>query len=97
MLSMANEKNILLEELKDIKKEIVYIKEHMIDVDSLLDESDHQALKEAEDDVKAGRTLSLEQVKKELGLWCLTLSFLAKPFHFSKKPTKRLQKGYSLK
>lgn len=65
---MANEKNILLEELKDIKKEIVYIKEHMIDVDSLLDESDHQALKEAEDDVKAGRTLSLEQVKKELGL-----------------------------
>lgn len=68
MLYMANEKNILLEELKDIKKEIVYIKEHMIDVDSLLDESDRQALKEAEEDVKAGRTLSLEQVKKELGL-----------------------------
>ena len=64
---MTNESKLILEELKEIKQEIVYIKEHMVDVDTILDEDDKQAIEQAEKDLKEGKTIPLEQLKKEMG------------------------------
>ena len=64
--------NDLLEELKNRK---MYAKESYEEViwdlieDTMeLSEETKRNIKEAEADIKAGRTVSLEQVKKELGL-----------------------------
>jgi len=58
----------ILEELKEIKHELHYIKDHMIDVDTVLDEDDRQAIKNAEKEFKEGKAIPLEQLKKDLGL-----------------------------
>ena len=54
--------------MKEINEKLTYIEEHMIDVDSILDEDDLASIREAEEDLKEGRTISLGQLKKELGL-----------------------------
>lgn len=63
-----NSEQLILEELKVIRKEVEEIKEHMIDVDTILDQGDLKAIEEAERELKEGRTIPLEQLKKELGL-----------------------------
>ncbi len=65
---MVNGSKLILEELKEIKQEIGFIREHMIDADSILDLEDKKAIEEAEKDFKEGKTKSLEQLKKEMGL-----------------------------
>ena len=58
---------LILEKLDEIKKEVRDIKEHMIGVDTILDQDDLKAIEEAEKEFKEGKTISLEQLKKELG------------------------------
>ncbi|MEK6903296.1 MAG: hypothetical protein AABW64_01450 [Nanoarchaeota archaeon] len=63
-----NGEQLILEKLEEIKKDVQEIKEHMIDVDAILDQEDLKAIDEAENDLKEGRTITLWQLKKELGL-----------------------------
>ena len=58
----------VMKKLEDIKAELNYIKEHMVDVDMVLTDDDRKALREAEEDLREGKTISHEKLKKELGL-----------------------------
>ena len=54
--------------LSDIKSELDYIKDHMVDRDSILDEDDRKAIASARQNFKEGKTISHQDLKKELGL-----------------------------
>ena len=56
---MTNEDKQILEKLDAIKLELDYIKKHIVDVDAVLTDDDIGSLKEAEKDLKAGRTKRL--------------------------------------
>ena len=59
---------MILEDLKEIKKELSFIKEHMVDIDSIMSEEDYRALQEYRKEKKSGKLLSHEQLLKELKL-----------------------------
>lgn len=64
---MAQE--ILIKEIKDIKKELSMLKERQEYLeDSLLSADDIKALAEAREDLRQKKTISLSEVKKELGV-----------------------------
>ena len=46
---------LILNKLDSIKKELDYIKQHMIDPDTILTSDDLEALHEAENDLKRGK------------------------------------------
>ena len=58
----------LLNELKIIKVNIDFIKQHMVDIDSIMTAEDYEALKEYEKEKKTGKLVCHEELKKELGL-----------------------------
>ena len=59
----------ILRRLAKIEARVDIIVEHVVD-DSILTEEDLMAVKEAEEEYKQGKTISHEQLKKELGLRC---------------------------
>ncbi len=59
MIIMANVETIL-HELKEIKQDLAYIKLHLPATDDVLTAQDLQALQEAREDLKAGRTRRLK-------------------------------------
>ena len=63
---MTMETKLILEKLDDIKSEIGFIKEHMVDVDMILTSEEEERLEESLSDLKEGRTTSLENFKKEM-------------------------------
>ena len=54
-------------ELKLIRSDLEYLKEHIVDVDSILTDDDLEALKQAKKEHKEGKTVKLEDLKKRLG------------------------------
>ncbi|MBI2971413.1 MAG: hypothetical protein HYY37_03290 [Candidatus Aenigmarchaeota archaeon] len=60
--------NKIQEDLEFLKKEVVEIKEHMVDIDSIMTEDDYKALLNYEKEKSRGRLKSHEKLKKELGL-----------------------------
>ena len=65
---MATEIQKMSRKLDTIKSELDYIKEHMVDADMILTEDDRKALKEANEDLGKGKTTSLKELKKEMGI-----------------------------
>jgi len=63
---MTNENKQIINELKNIKIDINFIKQHMIDVDSIMTKEDYEALKEYEKEKREGKLISHEELKKEL-------------------------------
>ena len=63
---MANENKQILEELKEIKKDVHYIKEHMADPDSILTPEEEERLDESLRDLKEGKTTSLDEFDSEM-------------------------------
>ena len=55
---MSSEK-IILEKLDEIKTELDYIKNRIANIDVVLTDDDIEALKEAEEDLKKGKTVKL--------------------------------------
>lgn len=53
------ETKLILSKLDSIKEELDYIKTHMVDPDTILTSDDLDALREAEEDFKKGRTKRL--------------------------------------
>ena len=53
----------LLHELRLIREELQYIREHMVDVDVLLSAEEEIVLAESLEEFKGGRTRSLEESK----------------------------------
>ena len=60
----------ILKRLSNIETRMNIIVEHVVDDDSVLSEDDLEAIEEAEKEYKEGRTISHEQLKKELGIKC---------------------------
>lgn len=56
----------ILDELRTIKIEIEYIKENMVDVDSILTPEEEIELDESVEEFKKGNTKSFAQIKKEI-------------------------------
>ena len=65
---MVPELKQVMNELKNIRKELRFIKAHMADKDQFLDEEERKLLKESYEHEKAGKLISTTQLKKELGL-----------------------------
>ena len=65
---MVTETKQILDKLSDIKSELNYIKEHMVDVDTILTEGEKVALEKARKEYENGKTISLKDLEKELGL-----------------------------
>ncbi len=56
---MISETKLILEELKEIKEDLAYLKGHLIDVDMVLTDEDLESIQNAEEDLKHGRTKRL--------------------------------------
>lgn len=56
---MTTETKTIINKLNEIKSELDYIKEHLVDVDMVLTEDDLESLKEAEKDLAKGKTKRL--------------------------------------
>ena len=57
----------LIQELREIKKELVYIKSNMVDKDMVLSPEDIESLSETAKEKKQDKLISLEQIQKDLG------------------------------
>lgn len=55
------------DELKAIREDLDYIKEHMIDVDMILTNEEVARLKESLEEYKDGKAIPLEDFEKEIG------------------------------
>lgn len=58
----------IIEKLAKLQEDIEYIKENMVDVNSVMSEEDKKDFEEYEKEKREGRLISEEQLKKELGL-----------------------------
>ncbi len=56
------------DELKSLKKDVHFIKQHMVDVDSIMTSDEEERFEESMKELKQGKTTSLAGMKKELGL-----------------------------
>jgi len=57
----------MTEELKAIRADLDYIREHMVDVDTILTPEEGERIDEAIKEYKSGKAVSLEDFEKELG------------------------------
>ena len=57
-----------MKDLEFVKKELVEIKKHMVDIDRILTEDDYKALQEYNIEKSEGKLISHEELKKEFGL-----------------------------
>ena len=64
---MINETKIL-QELDKIKDDLKQIKEHMVDIDSIMTEEDYEILLDYRKEKKLGKLISHETLRKELKL-----------------------------
>lgn len=65
-MNVTTEKEIL-KELKVIRKELTYIKEHMIDIDTILTPEEERILEEGIKEFKEGKAIKLEDVERDRG------------------------------
>jgi len=63
---MENEMSKILNELKEIRIDINFIKNNMVDVDCILTSDEKAELEEARKEFERGETTSLEDFKKEM-------------------------------
>ena len=61
---MENEK-LIINKLDMIKVELDYIKEHMVDVDSILTAEEEEVLEQSIKEFEEGKTISLEELEKK--------------------------------
>ena len=59
--------DMVFDELKSLKKEVTFIKKHMVNVDMFMTPEEEERLTEALEEHKKGKTISLEDLKKEIG------------------------------
>lgn len=58
----------IMNELKAIRKDIEFLKDHMVDVDCIMTEDDYLALNEYRKEKDSGELISHEDLKKSMGL-----------------------------
>ena len=63
---MTTDTQQIMEELKAIKEDLEYIKEHMVDVDTILTPEEEERLDESMHDYKQRKTVSLAKFEQEM-------------------------------
>ncbi|NOR48560.1 MAG: hypothetical protein GQ533_11045 [Methanosarcinaceae archaeon] len=58
----------IIHELRAIKEDLDFIKDHMVDVDSIMVEDDYLSLNEYRAEKKTGKLISHDELKREIGL-----------------------------
>ena len=66
MAGTEEDVGMILKELTEIKKELKYIKEHMIDIDSILTSDEEYLLNIAKREYNEGKTIRLDDAKRDL-------------------------------
>lgn len=61
--------NKVYDELLSLKKEVIFIKKHMFDPDTIMTIEEERRFKQSLEELKAGKTTPLSELKKELGLF----------------------------
>jgi len=56
----------VMKELKSIREDLDYIKEHMIEADSILSDEDHESLEKYKKEKEEGKLVSHKELKKSL-------------------------------
>ena len=79
-----------MKELKEIKKEIKYIKEHMVDVDFFLSHEEEKILEKSMKEFEEGKAVKLEDFERKWGFQFI-LALLHKNFWVNW--TKSIMKG----
>ncbi len=65
---MENDMSKILNELKEIRIDINFLKNHMVDVDCILTTEEKSELEEARKEYERGETTSLKDFEKEMEL-----------------------------
>ena len=60
--------NTINENLKCVRKEIAEIREHMVDIDSILTKDDRAALREGRNELKENKAITLEEFERQLNV-----------------------------
>ena len=68
LMSESIDASNLMNEIRAIRNDLDFIKEHMVDIDNIMTEDDYLALEEYRKEKNAGELVSHEDLKKELGL-----------------------------
>ena len=55
-------------ELKSLKEEVIFIKKHMFDPDTIMTTEEARRFEQSMKELKQGKTTSFSKIKKELGL-----------------------------
>ena len=58
----------VFDEIIDLKKEVVFIKKHMFDPDTIMTTEESKRFEESMNELKQGKTTPLSELKDELGL-----------------------------
>ena len=58
----------IMNELKAIRKDLDFLKDHMVDIDCIMTEDDYLALNEYRMEKDSGELVSHEDLKKSMGL-----------------------------
>lgn len=58
----------IYDELKELRKEVIFIKRHMFDPDTIMTTEESKRFEQSRKELKAGKTTPLSELKKELGL-----------------------------
>ena len=58
----------MYKELVALRKEVQFIKTHMFDIDTIMTPEEEERYKRAMQELNEGKTTSLEDLKKELGM-----------------------------
>ena len=61
---MASEIKQILKKLETMKSDLDYIKEHMVDADTILTKEEENILEKGLKEYKEGKTISLDEFKK---------------------------------
>ncbi len=64
---MTTETQQILEELKTMKVDLEFIKKHMFDPDTIMTTEESKRFEQSMKEFKEGKTISLKDLKKELG------------------------------
>ncbi len=68
MANGADTADKIFSEIRSIHEDLAFIKEHMVDADSILSEEDYKAILDSRLEKKRGKLISLGDLKKEIGL-----------------------------
>ena len=55
-------------ELRKLKEEVVFIKKHMFDPDTIMTSEEGRRFERSMDELQVGTTMSLDKLKKQIGL-----------------------------